>query len=184
MKKLVLALLAALLVLSVPAAVLAAPKHTTTPISGQISVWAVDRDLHYLHKKGIGPTVAGTVTYNGIVTQAMGGDWAQLLGANIVATEHVNYRIDPLGNVLPGQGKVEGTLTITQGTATVTVKYKADVWGNIFGGPAGDDGTWKVTNTDKPFQTLKSGEGIWTAIVAWDPNYQTLVGTVSIAGTY
>lgn len=176
-------LLSALLVLSVPAGILAAPAQT---VNGEMFVYAVDRQLNVRFHDGIG-TVAGTVVYNGILTSATGGAWASLVGAGLTATEHVNYRIDPFGNIIPGKGKVQGTATITGGAGIVTFKYKADVWGNVFVGPAGDNGDWQVTKTDGPYKTLKESEGTWTAAVQLTeiaPNVWTFAGKVSFTGTY
>jgi hypothetical protein len=188
-KKLLIAiLLAAILVIPVPATALAAPERTMT---GQIYVVAVDRT--HLNIVPIGPgvlSITGTVTYMGKVIDATseskgskGKDWETLVGYHVEATESVNYVTNGVGDVF--QGEVNGTLTIKGVDRDPLVfTYQAKVSGNIFFGPASDVGTWKVSQASGAFNTLKKGQGTWNATVEFDSSQGTLAGMASVVGTY
>ncbi len=185
-KTLSILLIAALLVLAVPASVLAAPAHTFTAQLNIVAVGGTEPVVDY--DNGI---IKYTVYYAGVVTDSTRKDkeWEKFEGAIAVAQEEVAYDLIQYvyyGNLV---GTGNGTVTISgKNKDSAVFSFQSIISGNIYA--AGDIGNWTVTETKGSYSVLKDATVDWAASVHLEPtgypppNDYTFVGTATAIGTY
>lgn len=194
MKRIIFAILmTVIMILAIPASAFAAAPQSAVyhhPGSSQIAVsidiMATGRSIdHYVQIGKKYALVTGTVYYASIPgVPIYNTNIPELMGAQVQAQESYYYILDQDSNVI--WGKVFGDMQIyTLSGDVASMTFKADVWGNVGeGGIAGDIGTWKATSVTGSLSYLKRAKGDWTAVVAWNPLYQTFLGQAQVNGTY